>query len=188
MPALSHLSQHQNRWIIWISPPYIPYAPALASAGIDLKKLLVVNPRQAKDQLWALEKAMASSSCSAVLAWPDHIQYKQLRRLQVASKNGDCLGVLYRPSREVKQASPAELRIKLSTHQDHSALSDESVVNLQILKRKGGWATDMFTLALNDRLNQLTPEFDELHVPQWQQEQPDLIYIEPAAGDQHAFN
>ena len=33
MPALAKLSR-EARWIAWIAPPYLPYAPALASAGI----------------------------------------------------------------------------------------------------------------------------------------------------------
>lgn len=186
-PALAHLSQNQNRWIIWVSPPYIPYAPALSNAGINLKKLLIVTPKQLKDQLWVLEKALASSSCSAVLAWPEHVQYKQLRRLQVASKTGDCMGILYRSSRSAKQASPAELRIELQTCLDNSALSDRSVVNLRVLKRKGSWPTESFPLTLQDKLNQLTPEFDELNISQWQQPQPDLVYMEQLGRNQHVF-
>ena len=35
-PALANLSQQKAGWILWISPPYIPYAPALIAAGIAL--------------------------------------------------------------------------------------------------------------------------------------------------------
>ena len=30
-------------WIAWVSPPYTPYAPALAVAGIDVARVLVVG-------------------------------------------------------------------------------------------------------------------------------------------------
>ncbi len=33
----------QNKWILWISPPYLLYAPALIQAGIDTGKVLVVH-------------------------------------------------------------------------------------------------------------------------------------------------
>ncbi len=184
-PALAHLSQTQNRWIVWISPPYIPYAPALAEAGIDLKKILIVNPEDVTNQLWALEKALASSSCSVVMAWPSKVNYKQLRRLQVASKNGDCLGVLYRPERAADQPSPAELRIRIRAAQDNSAVSDRSVLGLEILKRKGGWATGQFQLEINDQLNQQTPDFNELTVPHWQQYQSGLAYLEASGQSSH---
>lgn len=186
-PALAHLSQTQNRWIVWVAPPYIPYPPALANAGIDLRKLLVVQPTTVKDQLWAAEKALSSSSCSAVMAWPRQVDYKQLRRLQVASKDGDCLGVLFRSEAVAKQPSPAELRLRLQAAQDNSAFSDHSVINLEILKRKGGWPTASFNLPLQDHLNQVTPDFSELQVQQWQRHSPDLVYIEPPGQSAHVL-
>jgi hypothetical protein len=186
-PALAALSQEQNRWIVWVAPPCIPYAPALASAGIDLSRLLVVTPEQLADKLWVLEKAMASSSCSAVLAWPEQIQYKQLRRLQIASKTGDCFGVLFRSGSAAKESSPAELRIRLDGHKDDSAVSDHSVLNLEILKRKGGWPTATFALTLKDNLNQVTPEFHELPISQQTEKQPELVYMEHLARSQHVL-
>ena len=186
-PALATLSQAQNRWIVWVSPPYIPYAPALVNAGVDLKKILVVTPDKLSDKLWVLEKAMASGSCSAVLAWPEKIQYKQLRRLQIASKTGDCFAVVFRSGHATKQSSPAELRIRLDSHQDDSAISDQSVLNIEILKRKGGWPTATFPLRLNDKLNQMTPEFHELPISQWREKRPELVYMEHLARDQHVL-
>lgn len=163
-PALAYLSQSQNRWIVLIGPPFIPYAPALYSQGIDLKKILVINPEHQKDKLWAMEKSLASQCCSAVLAWPEQYleylnpqypapqspapQYKEprrkgllkdkdIRRLQLACKNGNSWGIIFRPATVKKQASPAELRIHLQADHHNSNLC------LHILKRRGGWATDI---------------------------------------------
>ena len=44
MPALAWLSR-SKRWLAWVAPPHIPYAPALASAGLDLSRVMVVRPR-----------------------------------------------------------------------------------------------------------------------------------------------
>jgi len=181
-PAMAKLSQTQNRWLLWVAPPYIPYAPALSRAGIDLTRLLIVNPTDQADRLWVMEKALASSSCAAVIAWPGQLNNKQLRRLQLASKTGQCLGVLYRHGRAADSSSPAELRLRLFS-QVASALSDRSQLSLQILKRKGGWATDILQLELSDRLNQSTPDFSELQVQQWHQEQPDLVYMDQSNGN-----
>jgi hypothetical protein len=41
-PALASLSA-AGRSLAWIAPPHRPYAPALAAAGIDLARVLVVN-------------------------------------------------------------------------------------------------------------------------------------------------
>ena len=173
-PALSHLSQQQNRWLLWIAPPYIPYAPALARAGIDLTRVLIVNPESAIDTLWVLEKALASQSCSAVMAWPKKLSNKQLRRLQIASKEGHCLGLLYRPTSVSQHPSPAELRLQIFSHRysqaEASPFNDHSVLQVQVLKRKGGWATDKFQIVLDDQLNQFTPDFRELTVKQRNQQ------------------
>ncbi|HIG43598.1 MAG: translesion DNA synthesis-associated protein ImuA [bacterium] len=179
-PALARLTQQQSRWILWVSPPYIPYAPALANAGIDLTRVLIVNPATNPDTLWVLEKALASRSCSAVIAWPGNLKEKQLRRLQVASKEGHCLGFLYRPNSAGRNASPAELRIQLQASLP-SPLSEHTCLRLKILKRKGGWATDEFTVEFSDELNQMTPNFSELAVKNLSTDSP-LAFI-----DNHNF-
>jgi len=172
-PALAKLSQEQNRWLLWVSPPYIPYAPALAKAGIDLSKILIVNTTNYVDMLWVLEKALSSKSCSAVLAWPDFLSAekartkqvpkleKHLRRLQIASKEGQCLGILFRNNNAAKNASPAELRIQL---QAQVAVSEHSRLKVKVLKRKGGWPSDFLDIEFNDHLNLMTPNFSELQI------------------------
>ena len=166
LPALAKLSQEENRWILWLSPPHIPYAPALTMSGIDISKVLIVKTTDHAKTLWVLEKALASKSCSAVLAWPDQIKRRQikekeLRRLQLASKEGRCLGILFRHSRAALNASPAELRIQLHAQ---TALSEHSRIKLKILKRKGGWPSDLLNIEFNDYLNLMTPKFSELRV------------------------
>jgi hypothetical protein len=163
LPALSHLSRDDSRWIVWASPPFIPYAPGLARAGIDLSSILLVYPDNHKDLLWVLEKALASGTCSAVLGWPKRIREKELRRLQVAGKEGNTWGVMFRDTRCMDEASPAELRVSIKPNAS-SPLSWHSSASLSILKRRGGWATDI-AITFNDYLNQITPDFRELTTP-----------------------
>ena len=181
-PALADLSQQQAGWILWISPPYIPYAPALASAGIDLTSILIINPKNQTDSLWAMEQALASTSCCAVLAWPKHINDKQVRRLQVASKSGKSLGVLFRSTQAVKQASPAELRIELSGN-TYSPLMEHSSVDLKIVKRRGGWPTEKFTIEFNDKLHQITPDFSDMTFRNPDKPAPDLVFVDPQSNE-----
>lgn len=164
-PALARLSREQSRWLLWVAPPHVPYAPALANAGIDLSRVLVVTPKKQPDVLWTLEKALASNSCSMVLAWPGDIRGKEIRRLQVASREGHSLGVLFRPGHAVNQASPAELRIRLYGCVP-SALTEHSGLQLHILKRRGGWPTGTFVIEFDDQLNQATPDFSDIPVTQ----------------------
>src|SRR5215467_9686682 len=61
-PALASLSRRGLR-LAWIAPPHLPYAPALAAAGIDLAKLVIVRTASHRETLWAAEQALASNAC-----------------------------------------------------------------------------------------------------------------------------
>ncbi len=132
MPALAQLS-HDDRWICWVAPPHIPYAPALVAAGVDLSRVLLVHPKAQQDGLWAVEQSLRSGNCGAVLAWPVLDDTSVMRRLQLAAEAGDALGFLFRPQRFVKRSSPAALRIQLDTHINGN-------LSVSVLKRRGGWA------------------------------------------------
>jgi len=127
-PALAQLAS-QGKFIAWIAPPYLPYAPALAAAGIALERVLIVKTSRDGDSLWAAEQALGSAACGGVLAWPREIRSAQLRRLQLAAEDGRCLAVLFRPTEAAREPSPAVLRIGLATAAGGLALS--------ILKRRG---------------------------------------------------
>lgn len=128
-PALAHLSG-KGRWIAWIEPPYLPYAPALEAAGIDLTKVMIVRTRSSKDALWAIEQALQSHACGAVLGWPDNVSFTQLRRLQIAAEGCSALAFLFRPPLAAQEASPAALRLHLQSIKGELAV--------KILKRRGG--------------------------------------------------
>jgi cell division inhibitor SulA/protein ImuA len=127
-PALAALSGAGQR-LAWIAPPHLPYAPALAAAGIALPQLLIVRTAAARDTLWAAEQALASAACGAVLAWPGEVKYAELRRLQLAAEKARALAVLFRAPRAAREASPAALRLALATASGGLAV--------RILKRRG---------------------------------------------------
>lgn len=102
----------QGQWILWISPPYLLYAPALVQAGIDIHQVLVVDlDTSCKDALWTMEKALQTENCGLVLAWQNWLPDKVLRRLQLAAEAGDTLGVLFR--RNVSEHSHSSMRLLL---------------------------------------------------------------------------
>jgi hypothetical protein len=127
-PALAALSQRGLR-LACIAPPHLPYAPALAAAGIEPATLIVVRAASAKETLWAAEQALASNACGAVLAWPRAAQYAELRRLQVAAEGGRAPAFLFRPAEAAREPSPALLRIALDTARGELAVG--------IFKRRG---------------------------------------------------
>jgi len=111
LPALAHLSRG-GRWIAWFSPPYLPYAPALAMAGVELGRVLLVQAHTRDERLWALEQTLRSGACGACLGWIGAADFRVLRRLQLAAEAGRGLGVLFRPAVFAVQHSPAALRLR----------------------------------------------------------------------------
>ena len=136
MPALAALSRDDvasagdRRWLMWVAPPHVPYAPALASAGINLDRVMVVHAREGMDVLWATEQSLRSGNCAAVLTWVERADEKALRRLQLAAAEGNSWGIVFRPSRAAREHSPAALRMLLS--------AQRGARTLHILKNRGG--------------------------------------------------
>ena len=106
------LATAQDGQVALVAPPYVPYAPAWHAAGVRLERLHVVraDPREA---LWAAEQCMRSGACTAVLCWPQAVDDRALRRLQVAAEAGQCHGVAIRPMQAARNPSPAPLRIAI---------------------------------------------------------------------------
>jgi len=127
-PALAGLSRRGLR-LVWIAPPHLPYAPALAAAGIELANLVVVRTASPKETLWAIEQALVSNACGAVLAWTRGAKYAELRRLQIAAEGGRAPAFLFRAPEAASESSPAPLRIALGT-------SDGGLA-VRVLKRRG---------------------------------------------------
>src|ERR1700680_2793183 len=105
LPALAALTRAATaRWCVWVAPPLIPFAPALASQGVALDRVAVVGGTRS---LWAFEQTLGSGACDAVLAWARQPKPRDIRRLQLAAERGRTLGVLFRPRRAGRQASTA---------------------------------------------------------------------------------
>lgn len=132
MPLLRRLTQEQ-KWVAWIDPPHLPYAPALSrQLGTGLSRLVVVRTRSREDGLWALEQSLRSGACGAVLAWLETEEEPRcLRRLQLGAEAGGACGILFRPSIASRRPSPAALRLAVET--------SGNSLRVIVLKCRGGW-------------------------------------------------
>jgi cell division inhibitor SulA/protein ImuA len=128
LPALAALSWAGKR-AVWLAPPHLPYAPALAAGGIDLAHLAVVRAPGRRDALWAAEQVLRAGSCHALLAWFRGARYEELRRLAVVAEASRACALLFCPFPSGESASPAVLRLALEPA--------GSALSVRILKRRG---------------------------------------------------
>ena len=63
----------EDRWLVWIAPPYLPYAPALAAHDLNLNRVLWVQPRRDEDVLWAAEKTLRTARSAAGTSAPRRV-------------------------------------------------------------------------------------------------------------------
>jgi hypothetical protein len=147
MPLLARLSRDEPAgaagWIAWISPPFLPYAPACAAAGIDLARLLLVRARDDAEALWAAEQALHSGACRIVLAWAGRADGRCLRRLQLAAESGRTPLILFRPPVTLAVPSPAALRLSLDAGAEGA--------RLRLVKHRGGMSRSLPLAALHGR-------------------------------------
>jgi hypothetical protein len=145
LPALGALTWAGKR-VIWLAPPHLPYAPALAAAGGNLAQLAVVRAPGRRDALWAAEQALRSGSCHALLGWLRRSSYDDLRRLAVAAEGSSAFVALFRPREAAAESSPACLRLALEVNKADAP--DGNTLSLHILKRRGMPAAAPLRLAV----------------------------------------
>ena len=128
LPALAALTWAGKR-VVWLAPPHLPYAPALAAAGVDLAQLAIVRAVARRDALWAAEQVLRARSCHALLGWFPRIAYEELRRLAVAAEGSPAWVAFFRPQQAAAESSPAALRLALEPADDALAV--------RVVKRRG---------------------------------------------------
>ena len=129
--------------VVLVAPPHLPFVPALAAQGLAARRLLwfKLPPGPAPagkgstqsasaTPLWATEQALRCAPVDAVLAWLPHARTEQLRRLHLAAAEHHKLLFVMRSDQARQDASPAVLRLQLSSDADGGLC-------LELLKRRG---------------------------------------------------
>ena len=158
-PALARCAREQ-RTCVWVLPidggsnngggktaanvaDALPYAPALAAAGLDLAQHIFVKPATPREALWALEQSLRAAHLGAVIGWlPESVagtrsgndgDFRALRRLHLLASQHHTLAFMLRPARAASAPSPAALRLQLA------AADKQHPGRLQVtlLKRRG---------------------------------------------------
>lgn len=146
LPALAALTWAGKR-VVWLAPPHLPYAPALAAAGVELSQLAVVRAPRRRDALWAAEQVLRAGCCHALLGWFRRVGYDELRRLAVAAEASPAWVALFRPREAAAESSPACLRLALEPARD--------ALSVRILKRRGAPAAAALRLPVKRPFNAL---------------------------------
>lgn len=111
LPALAH-AQRPPRLLAWIGPERLPYPPALALAGFDLARVLLVRAPDPREHAWALDLVLRSGACDVVIAPLQRLDDAALRRLQLAAEATRALALLVRPLACAGEPSPAAVRLE----------------------------------------------------------------------------
>jgi hypothetical protein len=158
-PALAQLAQ-ARRCAVWVLPvdassaraavprapeaQAVPYAPALATAGLDLARTIFVKPATPRESLWAVEQSLRARHLGAVVGWLPHASgdgdFRALRRLHLLAQRHQALAFVLRSTRQAQAPSPAVLRLALA--------SCGAQLQVTLLKRRGRPLLDPIALAL----------------------------------------
>ena len=124
---------------LWVAPPFLPYAPALAALGLAPGQLTVAQPDSAADAAWAAEQALRSGALAAVLWWQtanaaaareSALLATTLRRLHLAALEGRTPLFALRPLNVRAHSSPSPLRMSL-------VAAGGRQLQVEVFKRRG---------------------------------------------------
>jgi protein ImuA len=130
LPTLASCTREQRR-VVLVSPPAIPWIPGWRQMGVDPELLLLIRADTEDDAVWSCEQILRQPGTGALLAWLHGTDGAPLRRLRLATGTNDACAFLYRPPAAAQQPSPAHLRIRWQGAGDD--------LRLEIIKQTGGW-------------------------------------------------
>lgn len=143
-PWLRELGRREtgSRDLVWIAPPARPCVTALQALGLDLPRLVCVQPTSPADGAWAAEQALRAGSCAAVLWWSERpVLAATLRRLHLAAQAGCTPLMALRPPSVREQSSPAPLRLAIAPQAGRQ-------LSVEVFKRRGPPMAMPLTLSL----------------------------------------
>jgi len=133
------------------------YPPAVVRLGIELEQLIVVHAAGPADNTWALDQALRSPAVAAVLAWPEKLDGRTFRRLQLAAEEGGGLGLLIRPDAVRHEPSWAHVRLAVEPLPALSAQSGRRWLRIHLLRCRGSSGGRTIDVELDDETRTVYP-------------------------------
>jgi hypothetical protein len=123
----------------------LPYAPALAAAGIDLNRSIFVQAATPRESLWALEQSLRTPHLGALIGWlpagHGEADFRALRRLHLLAGRHQALVFVLRAPAAAAAPSPAALRLQLTCR--------DGLLEVTVLKRRGRPLLEPVTLQVH---------------------------------------
>ncbi len=149
--------------VVVVDPAGRFFPPAAVRLGLDSERLIIVRPRSRVDYLWALNQALRSPGVGAVLSWPEKLDARAFRTLQLAAEAGETLGLFVRPVGVRGQPSWSEAQLlveplpsPLST--PHCPLPTaflRRLLRVEVIRCRGGKPGAFVELELDDETGTL---------------------------------
>lgn len=131
LPQALGRQQQQNRLLVFISPPLLVNGEMLAEFGFDLNSILVINVDNQQDALWAAEQCLKSDCCHTVLSWLSDLEIHQVKRLQLAAKQGGAIQFIFQQQQKYGLSLPVTMSLSLEPQ--------PKGLKIKVNKRIGSW-------------------------------------------------
>jgi hypothetical protein len=94
-PFLASMTR-RRKWVVLVAPPYALPMARFHRAGIDPSRFMVVRATSAEGKRWAVQQALRSRDCGAVLFWSMPLEASQRLHLEAAALEGEtsCIGFI----------------------------------------------------------------------------------------------
>ena len=111
------------------------YPPAAARLGIDLRRTIVIRPRDKRYTLAAVTQSLRCAAVGAVIGGFDSLPAFDFRRLQLAAELSGALGLLLRPAAALRVPSFATARLSVTPVASANA---KRRIRVDIVRVRGG--------------------------------------------------
>lgn len=122
------------------------YPPALAGWGIDLAQVILVHPRDVREELWVWDQSLRCTAVGAVWGEIERIDGRSFRRLQLAVEDSGGVGLLLRPSRARSEPTWADVRLLVQPCEGHQVRQ----LRVHLLSTRGSAARGGVLLELDE--------------------------------------
>ena len=141
------------------------YPPALAAWGVDLERVIFVQPQNARDEGWAWDQALRCPGVAAVWGWVDQVDDRLFRRWQLSAEASGCVGLLVRPG--AARTEPTWADVRWWVEPQSAAAGRRMRVELLRCRHAGSGSVELVLDEWTGQLCDPAPKWDWLQSGRW---------------------